>query len=156
MVTGDLASTTGATTSAMSARLGLSAGMASTWAGATSAMTGFQHRAPTASLSRVSGQPASAAIQVDRGTTVTLFGRVSGGNISGWVLQLVGLPPRADFLKSSASAGEILVVNAAAGTFEVYLALADTERAQNITVELRAQVGANYYLLARHVLQINS
>lgn len=94
-------------------------------------------------------------LQVNKGTAPVISGLVDGGNIHGWVLTLEGLPPRADFLKSSTDPTQILILDETAGTFEIYLTQEDTEREQSITVVLRGQNGARPYLLSRDVIQVN-
>lgn len=96
------------------------------------------------------------SLQVDKGTTPTITGKVAGGQIGGWVLTLAGLPPNDFFQKSSADPAQIAVLDAAAGTFEIYLTTADTADAKNIAVELRAVAGVKSYLLAREVIQVVS
>lgn len=95
------------------------------------------------------------SIPIDQGTTPTLAGTVAGGDISGWVLRLVGLAPHTDFAKSSEDPAQLAILDLTAGTYEVYLTLEDTARVRNITVELRGQNLGVHYVLARDVLQIN-
>ncbi len=94
-------------------------------------------------------------LRFDRATTASITGQVIGGNISGWVLTLVGLPPRVDFLKSSVDPEQILILDAVAGTFIIYITEADTELDQTFEVELRAVNGPSRYLLAHELVMIS-
>lgn len=97
------------------------------------------------------------SLVVNKGTTVTLSGRVSGGgDITGWRLWLVGLEDGAALLKTTDSADEVLITDGVAGDFEVYLTAEDTAEAAAFPVQVRGSSGGREYLLARETLIINA
>jgi hypothetical protein len=94
-------------------------------------------------------------LQVDQGSTATLKGSVyipEGGDIAGWVLTLEG----AGLSKSSSNPSEISILDVVARTFIIFLTATDTAEARAGGVKLRAQNGAQSYVLARALLIVAS
>lgn len=96
--------------------------------------------------------------RIDRATTQTISGTVVNvtGSISGWVLRLYELKPGGAevLMKTSEDPAQISITSVTDRTFAIYLGLADTSVARNITVLLRGQNGTEHHVLARDVLEI--
>lgn len=86
------------------------------------------------------------------GTTATISGQVVGGLISGWVLKLLG-QGGSSFSKVSTDAAQILVLDATAGTFDIFISAQDSASQRNVSVWLMGYDGTNVYRLAVDVLQ---
>jgi hypothetical protein len=97
--------------------------------------------------------------RIDRATTQTISGTVVNvtGSITGWVLRLYELKAGGEVLmKTSEDSAQIAILDVNTRTFEIYLGLADTSVARNITVLLRGQNGPKHHVLARDVLEISA
>jgi hypothetical protein len=96
------------------------------------------------------------SIQVDRATHATLTGQVSGvPSIAGWVLTLEGQGGDAAFLKSSADASQLEILDPDARTYAVHLTPTDTADAGDLYVELRAlDTDGLHHVLVRKLIEV--
>lgn len=99
-------------------------------------------------------------MRVDRATTRTIAGSIVNvtGSITGWVLRLYELKPGGTevLMKTSDDITQIEILDVDARTFKIYLGVADTAVARNITVLLRAQNGTQHHVIARDSIEVDA